>query len=93
MHVDIARHLEVNEFLAEVTGGEDVVRGDRAILQDVLLMIDVVEEKVERGDALNQTSFQVLPFAGGDDSRNHVEREDTFGSLGIAVDIEGDALP
>ena len=55
-------------------------------------MIDVVQEKVERGDALGQAAFEQFPFVGRDDARDQVEGEDALGALGVAVDVEGDAL-
>ena len=53
MDVDITGHLKIDEFLAKVTGGKHVVRGDRAVFQNVLLVINVVQEEIESGDALN----------------------------------------
>lgn len=53
-------------------------------------MIDVVDKGVERVDALVQAAFQAFPFAGGNDARHQVEREDALGAGGIAVDVEGD---
>ena len=55
-------------------------------------MIDVVQEKVERGDALGQAALDQVPFARRDDARDQVERENPLRSLVVVVDREGDAL-
>ena len=57
------------------------------ILNDVLLVIDVVKEKIKRGDALYQTRFQLFPFIRRDDARHEIERENTLRTLGVTVDV------
>ncbi len=54
-------------------------------------MIDIVDEQLEGVDALLEAAFHVVPFGGGNDAGNQVEREDALGAGGIAVDVEGDA--
>ena len=56
-------------------------------------MINVVEEEVECGDSLHQAGFEERPLGRRDDARNQVEGKDPLGALGVAVDIERDALP
>ena len=55
-------------------------------------MIDVVQEKIERGDSLFQTALDLFPFLGGDNSRNQIEGKNSLGPLRIVVNSEGDAL-
>ena len=55
-------------------------------------MVDVLEEQVERGDALGQPLFDRAPFGRGEDARHQVVGEDPLGALLLAVDREGDAL-
>jgi hypothetical protein len=43
----------------------DLLGRDDAGLDDVLLVIDVVDEHVQRLDALDQPGLQLLPFAPG----------------------------
>ena len=62
------------------------------VAQDALVVVDVVEEEVERGDALAQPALDVLPLGARDDARDQVEREDALEPLLLAVDGEGDAL-
>ena len=55
-------------------------------------MIDVVQEKVKRGDALGQAALDQVPFPRWDDPRDQVERKNPLRSLVVVVDREGDAL-
>ena len=55
-------------------------------------MIDVVEEEVERSDALGEAFLDGLPLIGRDDTRKGVERKDSFGAPVIVIDGEGDLL-
>ena len=90
--VDVARHLDVHELPAEMLRRHHVMGGDGAVLDDVLFVIDVVEEEVERRDALDQAGFEVLPFTGGDDAWHEVERENALRALRVAIDVERHAL-
>jgi len=51
-------------------------------------VVDVVQEKVERRDPLDETLFDSLPFGTGDDARNQIKGEDPFGPLIIVIDGE-----
>ncbi len=73
--------------------------GIDAGLQDLLVVIDVVDEAVERGHALAQATLHLAPFVGRDDARDQVERNQPLGAAvaaaGVvvlrAVDGESDA--
>ena len=69
---------------------QDLGRDD-AVLDDPLLVIDVVDEQVERADALLQAALDAAPFRGRDDPRHDIERKDPLGAGAVAVDVEGDA--
>jgi hypothetical protein len=90
--VDVLGDLDLNELATEVAGRKDVVRGDDAVLDDALVVVEVVEEEVEGGDALDQAALQIFPLLGADDPWDEVEGEDPLGALGIAIDVEGHAL-
>ena len=60
-------------------------------LEDLLLVIDVVQEQVQRVHALAQPAFEQLPFGRRDDARHDVERDQPLGAAVLAVDGEGDA--
>ena len=93
MDVNVLRDVEVDEFAAEVFAGQDVERRDDPVLDDPLLVVEIVEEEVQRRDALHQTTFHLFPFLLRNDPGNQVERKDPLGTLGISIDVEGDTLP
>ena len=62
-------------------------------LDDVLVVVDVADEGIERLDALPQARFERGPFVGRQDARNDVEGNGAFGAGIVAVDREGDAHP
>ena len=74
-------------------GAEDLGGRDDAVLEDLLLVVEVVEEQVERGDALDEPRLEPRPLVRRDDPRDQVEREDAFRALGVVVDGESDPPP
>src|SRR5262249_31670759 len=57
---------------------------------DVLVVVDVVNESVERRDTLAQSLLQLAPLGGGNDARGDVERDEAFRAGVVAVDRKGD---
>ena len=57
-----------------------------------VVVVDVLEKKVEREHALLEPLLDRRPFCRRNDARHQVEGEDALGALLIAVDGEGDAL-
>ena len=51
-----------------------------------------LQEKVERGEPLRQTLFDLGPFVLGNDARHQIVGEDAFGAFLVAVNGEGDAF-
>ena len=92
MDVDVPGHTEVHELAPEMFSRKDIVRGDDAVLQDFLLVINVVQKKIQRGDALRKAALQQLPLPGGNDAGEQIERKNLLCAGGIAIDVEGDAL-
>src|SRR5438874_3994249 len=90
--VNVLRDAEVHELRPEMSRLPDVILGNHAIAQNRLAVIDVVQKEIERGDSLFQTAFDFLPFPGGDNSWNQIERKNALGSLGIAINSESHAL-
>ena len=93
VNVNILRDVEVHELRPETGRLPDVLLGKHAIAQNRLAVINVVQKKIKRGDSLFQTALDFLPFVGGDDPWNQVERKNSLRSLGVAVNREGHALP
>ncbi len=97
VRVDVAGHLDALHLGAVLRVAEHLVGRDDARLEDLLVVIDVVEEAVQRRDALAQTPLHHAPLVGRDDARDEVERDQPLGAavraavvLG-AVDRERDA--
>ena len=65
---------------------------DDAFLHDPLIVVDVVQEQIQRGDALDQSGLDVLPLSPRDDARQEIEGEDALGALVVVVDRKSDAL-
>ena len=55
-------------------------------------MVNVVQEQVQRADALFQAAFEQGPFVGRDDARDQVEGKNFLRAAVIVVDRERDAL-
>ena len=70
---------------------EDQVLGDAPGPQDLLAVVDVVEEGVERPHALLDAGAEPAPLGRRDDARDDVERDQPLGRRLLAVDREGDA--
>ena len=64
--------------------------GDDAVLDDLLVVVDVVDEQVQRADPLLEAALDPVPFGGRDDPRDDVERKDPLGAGAVAVDVERD---
>src|SRR3712207_3920796 len=70
--------------------GQNIARDD-AGSHDILLVVYVIDETIERFDALLQTRLDHMPFIRFHDARNDVEWKDLFGSLAITINSKGDS--
>ena len=75
-----------------VAAAVDQLARDDALGEDAPLVVDVLQEQVDRGQPLRQAALERVPLARRDDARQQVEREDALGALLVAVDRERDAL-
>ncbi len=91
LRIDVVRQVDAHHLGAELGVAEHLLLRHDAGLEDFLVVIDVVEEAVERGDALLQPGFEVLPFRRGNDARNQVERNEPLGACLVAIHRESDA--
>ena len=71
--------------------GQHLLGRNHAGLENFLTVVDVVQEPVERVDALLQAPLEHVPLGSRDDARNGVERDQALGALLVAIDGEGDA--
>ena len=72
--VDIARYGDALHLGAVLCIAKHLLGRHRASAHDVLFVIDVVNEQVERLYALTQPLLQGLPFGSRDDARDDVKR-------------------
>src|SRR5712692_6826410 len=89
---DLARRDDVQKLALVLLAREDELRGNDAVLEALLALIDVQDEEVQRRDPLDEPRLQALPLARRDHAGHEVEREDPLGALLFTVDGEGDAL-
>ena len=88
--IDVLGDIESHEFPAEMFCSQNIVGRDDPILEDLLVMINIVKEVIQRSDALDKTFLDHLPLAVGNDPRHQIEGEDPLGPLIVVVDGEGD---
>ncbi len=91
MRVNAARHIDALHLGAVLGIAEDVLGGDDAGFEDVLFVIDVVDEGIQRAHALLEPRLQGAPFILRNDPRDDVEGDQPLGVAAFAVDREGDA--
>ena len=60
-------------------------------MQDPLLVIDVVQEQIERADPLPHAGLDGPPVRSRQHPGNDVERQDAVDGVAIRIDREGDA--
>lgn len=53
--------------------------------------VEVFEEPVQHGDALDESTFDVVPLVVGDDARNQIQREGALDPFALPVHRERDA--
>ena len=89
--VDVVRHLLAVHLRPEHRIPEHQVFRHDAGAQHLAAAVDVAEIEVDRLDALLQPLAQQVPFLGGEDAGDDVERDQPLGRIRLAIDREGDA--
>jgi len=93
--VDAARRADAVRGAGEARAGDDQLPRDEPVVDDLAPVVDVVDERVERPDALGEAALDRRPLAGRDDPRHEVERERAVADRSVGVragGIERDAL-
>jgi hypothetical protein len=90
--VDVAGNLEAAHLAAIVLAAVDQFAGDDEVVEDLGFGVYVAQEVVEGGDALGEAALNVVPLAGGDESRQQVVGKDALGAFVGSIDREGDSL-
>ena len=93
MAVDVERRIVPDHLGQEGRRCRGPARRDAPGADDLLAVIDVVEEGVQRPHALLDAALKQPPFGGRDDARDEVEGDQPLERVLGAVDGEGDAEP
>ncbi len=93
VRVDAARNVHAGHLAPVLRIAEHALGGNGAGLQDLLVVVDVVQEEVERAHALLQTLLEDAPLVRRNDARHDVERDQALGAGILPVDGERDADP
>ena len=88
--VHAERHVHAAQLAPIAARAEDELGRQDPGAQDPLSVIDVVEEQVERANALLEAARDAIPFVRDDDARDEVEGHDLLHPLGPLVHREGD---
>ena len=91
MGIDPVRRLDAVHLGPVGRVEKHEVRRHEAGLDDLLVVVDVVEEDVDRLHPLNAAALDKLPFGAVEDARNEVERDQPLGRAAVGIDGEGDA--
>ena len=92
VRVDAARRADAVHDAGEVAARDDQAPRHDAGAHDLARVVDVVDERVERADALRQPALDRDPLVGRDDPRHEVQRERAVLGAVLAGQLEGDAL-
>jgi hypothetical protein len=88
---DAVPGIDAHALRPEVDRLSQHLGGKHAVLDDLLLVVKIVNEQVERLHPLLQARFGAIPFVLGDDARHDVERPGAVDAAAFGVDGEGDA--
>ena len=89
---DSTWRIDADAFMSKIHGIREQFLWKHARLDDALPVIDIVDEEVERLDALLQPGLDARPFMTRDDARDDVERPGPIdASALLGIDREGDA--
>ena len=95
VRVDAAGHVDAAHLAAVLRVVQHLLLRHDAGVEDALLVVDVVDEVIQRGHALRQPLLHLRPLVFRDDARNQVEGNQPLGSGAVlvlrAVHGEGDA--
>ncbi len=86
--VDVAGDVDADHLGAKALRRIDDLSRDAPLAQDPLVVVNVVQERIERANPLHDSAIDPVPLGGGQDARDDVEREDSFGSRCLRVHRE-----
>lgn len=91
-HINPTRDCKPAHLAPKMLAAVDQLAWNDSVRQNVPLVVDVIEKKIQSGDSLRESSLDLLPLISRNDSRQQVVGEDTFSSLFVSVHRERDSL-
>ena len=91
--VDATGHIHALHLAPILRVPENAVLRQDSCLQDGVIVIDVVQEQVQRTHALLEALLQRAPLRRRNDARNDVERDEALGAAILTVNRKSDAHP
>ena len=89
--VDAPGHVDALHLRAVLRVAENLFSGNHARFENLLVVVNVVDEGVERADALLEAGLEPNPFFERQDAGHDVEGDQALGAFVLAVHGEGDA--
>src|SRR6266568_3157580 len=90
MTPDTAWRIEPDTLLPERLRREDDLARHYTVLDDFLLVVKIIDEQVQRPDALFQTALDAVPFRGRHDAGNEIEGQRFLHTGAFPVNVKRD---
>ncbi len=91
MRPDTELRMDASTLGTEVRGLVEQLGGEDTVSDDPSIVVDVVDEVVQRAQPLGQTTLDEAPLVTVDQARDDVERPRPVDVLAVAVDGERDS--
>ena len=88
----VVEHLHAAHRDPELRTAADQIGRDDPVGNYPARTVDIREEQVQRFEPLAQTAFEEIPFFGGDQPRDDIDRDDALLRAFLAIDGKSDAL-
>ena len=75
MDINIIRNLQLVHFAQEMRARVNDIYRNYAILNNKLVVVNILQEQVQRGKSLLDALLHKGPFAGSDDAGDNIKRE------------------
>src|SRR4051795_9589984 len=85
------RRIPTHALLTIGFGGVNNLSRDNPVFDDLLVMIDVINEQVQRPDSLFEPLFDSRPFGGRNDPGQNIEWKNLLYTGLFTIDVKGDA--
>jgi hypothetical protein len=85
VRINAVGHVHPHHFGAELGIALDLLARHHAGLEDLLVVVDVMDEAVQRRDPLHQAFFHAAPLVRGNDARDQVKGDQALGARAVLV--------